>query len=102
MPAAETSAFERTQTLTPELLAHIEHVVWGFETGVRYRILDRRAEFVGVFPHGRLLTLCQDKQLLATLLSLQKPVATGRGTTIDAHYLTTLSVWPAAHGRGLA
>src|SRR3981189_1205669 len=86
MPTIETAAFEKTRTLTPELLTHIEKVVWGFEAGVRYQIFQRRAEFEGVLPHGYFLILRKDARLIGTLLCLPKTLALGNGAPIRALY----------------
>jgi hypothetical protein len=102
MPALETAAFEKTRTLTPELLIHIEKVVWGFEDGVRYQIFQRKAEFEGVLPHGYFLILRKDARLIGTLLCLQKTLALGNGAPLRALYETTLTVLPSEHGRGHA
>jgi GNAT superfamily N-acetyltransferase len=102
MPALETAAFEKTRALTPELIDHIEKVVWGVEAGVRYRILDRQAELEWVLPHGYILIMRKDARLIGTLLCLQKTVSLGNGSSIRVLYETTLTVLPSEHGKGHA
>jgi hypothetical protein len=102
MPVSGSAAISRIETLSDNLMALIEQVVWGFDTGVRYRILERRAEFEHVLSLGYFLILSKNSQLVGTLLCLNKKISLGFGGAVNALYETTLTVVPSEHGRGYA
>jgi GNAT superfamily N-acetyltransferase len=93
---------EIVHQLTPELTDHLENVDWGFETGVRYRILERLAMLNTVIPHGEFRLLRDHEHLIGTLFSLHKNVSFGGKSLIKARYETLLSVRPEEHGKGHA
>jgi len=88
--------------LSPELLEYLEKVDWGFDTGVRYRILDRRPMLEALLPHGEFRLLLKNHRIIGTVFSLHKKIGLGIGLLIDAQYDTLLSVLPQERGQGYA
>ena len=86
--------------LTPELADYLENVEWGYKTGVRYRILDRRRMLEHVLPRGELRVVRENREIVGTLFSLHKRVEIAPGLSIPARYETLLSVIPQARGKG--
>jgi hypothetical protein len=106
MPVASAVSGEvvivQSDILSDEQQEFIEKVVWGFATGVRYQILERRPMLERVLSDGHFLLLQKSGRLTGTLFCLNKSISLGSGMSANAVYESVLSVHPEEGGKGYA
>jgi RimJ/RimL family protein N-acetyltransferase len=98
----DSLVLEKANRLPLDFIPYIEKVEWGFETGVRYLILNREPMLNSILPLAVFHLLRRNKQLIGTVMSLQKKISLGNGDRVEANYISLLSVLPAEQGHGHA